>query len=66
MAINFAVIGSFIRSDKVLPTIELYESIPLRHPILVFDYAHRFDYTVFLYSSHLTSNSNLRLFSVVL
>lgn len=66
MSINFSIIGTLVGSRKVILVIKFNEGVAARLTLLITDNPYRFNDTVLLGGKKLTSNSYLRVFSVVL
>jgi hypothetical protein len=64
--VDFAIVCALVGSDEVIPIIKLDEGVAARLTLLVTDHPHGFDDAVLLDGKNLTSNSYLRVFSVVL
>jgi hypothetical protein len=64
--VDFAIVSTLIGSDEVIPIIKLDEGVAARLTLLITDHPNVFDDAVLLDGENLTSNSYLRVFSVVL
>ena len=66
MSVDFSIIGALVGSRKVIFIIKFNEGVATRLTLLITDDPHSLYDTVLLGGEKLTSNSYLRVFSVVL